>query len=179
MPETMIRVFLTPPVMPERMSPQSERIGEEKDLRHRQWTKSGQRTCAGMLLGLVASLARSCAGRHIIRVRGNGRPVKRKASADPNIPAYLNAARRAGEPKDLIHSFSPRLAMQDSLTKPGSRRAQHPFPTLGLSSQYLNTQGNDRVPTGRYVPQDGVHVYREWSVGPSPSRSGAAYRRIH
>jgi len=52
-----------------------------------------------------------------------------------------------------------KLAREDRLQ---SRAA--PFPTLGLSSQYLNGQGNGLIPTGRYITQDGVHVYREWSV---------------
>jgi outer membrane protein TolC len=38
------------------------------------------------------------------------------------------------------------------------------LPSLGLRSEYLGTQGNAELPTGRYVTNDGVHVYREWSV---------------
>jgi len=38
------------------------------------------------------------------------------------------------------------------------------LPTVGLRSEYLNTQGNGVFPSGRYVTNDGVHVYREWSV---------------
>jgi outer membrane protein TolC len=52
-----------------------------------------------------------------------------------------------------------KLAREDRLQ---SRVA--PFPTLDLSSQYLNTQGNGLLPGGRFVTNDGVHVYREWSV---------------
>jgi hypothetical protein len=35
---------------------------------------------------------------------------------------------------------------------------------LSGSSQYLNTQGNGVIPTGKYLTQDGVHLYREWAV---------------
>jgi outer membrane protein TolC len=38
------------------------------------------------------------------------------------------------------------------------------FPSSGLRSEYLNTQGNGVFPSGRYVTNDGVHVYREWAV---------------
>lgn len=38
------------------------------------------------------------------------------------------------------------------------------LPAVGLRSEFLNTQGNGRIPTGRFVTNDGVHVYREWSV---------------
>jgi outer membrane protein TolC len=38
------------------------------------------------------------------------------------------------------------------------------LPSLSESTQYLNTQGNGKTPEGRYVTNDGVHVYREWAV---------------
>jgi outer membrane protein TolC len=38
------------------------------------------------------------------------------------------------------------------------------YPSVGLRSEYLNTQGNGVFPSGRFVTNDGVHVYREWSV---------------
>ena len=38
------------------------------------------------------------------------------------------------------------------------------LPSLGLRSDYLGTQGNGRLASGRYVTNDGVHVYRDWSV---------------
>ena len=38
------------------------------------------------------------------------------------------------------------------------------LPSLGNSTQELLTKGNGTLPTGRYVTNDGVHVYREWAV---------------
>jgi outer membrane protein TolC len=38
------------------------------------------------------------------------------------------------------------------------------LPSLGYSQQYLGTQGNGKIPGGRYVTNDGVHVYRAWSI---------------
>lgn len=38
------------------------------------------------------------------------------------------------------------------------------LPSIGYTQQYLNTQGNGKIPTGRYVTNDGVHVYRAWGV---------------
>jgi outer membrane protein TolC len=38
------------------------------------------------------------------------------------------------------------------------------YPTVGARSEYLNTQGNGKLPSGRYVTNDGVHVYREWAT---------------
>jgi len=38
------------------------------------------------------------------------------------------------------------------------------LPSVGCTQQYLGTQGNGQLPIGRYVTNDGVHVYRAWSV---------------
>lgn len=38
------------------------------------------------------------------------------------------------------------------------------FPSVNSSTQYLGTEGNGVFPTGRYVTNDGVHVYRAWGV---------------
>lgn len=51
------------------------------------------------------------------------------------------------------------VARQDLLQ---ARRAL--YPSLSGRSEYIYTEGNGKVPTGRYVTQDGVHVYREWAV---------------
>jgi outer membrane protein len=38
------------------------------------------------------------------------------------------------------------------------------LPTVSGRSEYIGTQGNGRIPTSRYVTNDGVHVYTEWAV---------------
>src|SRR5438128_2286922 len=38
------------------------------------------------------------------------------------------------------------------------------LPTVGGTTQYLGTQGNGVAPSGRFVTNDGVHVYRAWAV---------------
>jgi outer membrane protein TolC len=38
------------------------------------------------------------------------------------------------------------------------------LPSLGVRSEYLGTQGNGTLPSGRFVTSDGVHVYRDWAV---------------
>jgi outer membrane protein len=38
------------------------------------------------------------------------------------------------------------------------------MPSIGGLSQYLNTQGNGISPVGRFVTNDGIHVYRAWGV---------------
>lgn len=38
------------------------------------------------------------------------------------------------------------------------------YPALSGRSEFLGTQGNGKIPTSRFVTNDGVHVYREWAV---------------
>jgi outer membrane protein TolC len=38
------------------------------------------------------------------------------------------------------------------------------LPTISYESQALLTQGNGRTPVGRFVTNDGVHVYRSWGM---------------
>jgi len=38
------------------------------------------------------------------------------------------------------------------------------LPSLNYSQQYLGTQGNGKIASGRFVTNDGVHVYRVWGV---------------
>jgi outer membrane protein TolC len=38
------------------------------------------------------------------------------------------------------------------------------LPGVSVTTQYLLTQGNGLTPNGRYVTNDGIHVYRAWGV---------------
>lgn len=38
------------------------------------------------------------------------------------------------------------------------------LPSVSYSQQYLGTQGNGKLASGRFVTNDGVHVYRVWGV---------------
>lgn len=47
----------------------------------------------------------------------------------------------------------------------GRRQARNAIlPTISYTSQALLAQGNGRTSIGRFVTQDGVHVYRSWGV---------------
>jgi outer membrane protein TolC len=50
-------------------------------------------------------------------------------------------------------------AHEDLLQAQAARR-----PSLSGRSEYLGTQGNGLFPSGRYVTNDGVHVYRDWAI---------------
>src|SRR5438445_6567629 len=38
------------------------------------------------------------------------------------------------------------------------------LPSVSHTTQYLGTQGNGLAPSGRFVTNDGVHVYRSWGI---------------
>src|ERR1700681_2845582 len=49
-------------------------------------------------------------------------------------------------------------AHEDILQARAARR-----PQLSGRSEYLGTQGHGVLPTGRFVTNDGIHVYRDWA----------------
>ncbi len=55
------------------------------------------------------------------------------------------------------------------------------LPSISYHQEYLGTEGNGKTPNGRYVTNDGVHVYRAWGVFrqdfPPGFFSGAPYKR--
>jgi outer membrane protein TolC len=69
------------------------------------------------------------------------------ARAQMNAPQLLSAVNEANQ------------AREDILQ---ARAAQRP--SVSFKSDYLGTQGNGVLPSGRFVTNDGVHVYREWGV---------------
>src|ERR1051326_2794378 len=51
------------------------------------------------------------------------------------------------------------LAREDRIQARAAR-----LPSVTERTQYLGTQGNGTLPSGRFVTNDGVHVYRSWGV---------------
>jgi outer membrane protein len=71
--------------------------------------------------------------------------------------AQVRAAENAPQ---LLAAMSDTSAAHEDLVQ--ARAAGKP--SVGLRSDYLGTQGNGVFASGRYVTNDGVHVYREWAV---------------
>jgi outer membrane protein TolC len=67
--------------------------------------------------------------------------------AQKNDPQFLSAVSNA------------KLAREDRVQARASL-----LPSLGLRSEFLNAQGNGVNPESRFITNDGVHVYREWSM---------------
>lgn len=70
--------------------------------------------------------------------------IQRAAKNSPQFQAAVTAVRMARE-----NRVQARAAM---------------LPSLTASTQYLNDEGNGISPVGRFVTQDGIHVYRAWGI---------------
>jgi outer membrane protein TolC len=117
-----------------------------------------------MMLVVGASLSPAFAQSHgssQFTALDQAREASRPNQSAPLTLTLQDALARAqkNEPQFLSALSSARLAHEDSAQARASL-----YPSLGLRSEYLNTQGNGVLPSGRYVTNDGVHVYREWSV---------------
>ncbi len=82
---------------------------------------------------------------------------------------------RANAPQFHAAVTAAKLAHEDRIQ---ARAAL--LPSVSATTQYLNTQGNGKTPNGRFVTNDGVHVYRAWGVMHEDlsvnTLTGAAYR---
>jgi len=82
---------------------------------------------------------------------------------------------RANAPQFQAAVTAAKLAHEDRIQ---ARAAL--LPSMSATTQYLNTQGNGKTPNGRFVTNDGVHVYRAWGVAHEDlsvnTLTGAAYR---
>src|SRR5690242_15412768 len=72
---------------------------------------------------------------------------------DAQTRAQMNA------PQLLAALSDARVAAEDIKQ---ARAGQRPY--ASFKSDYLGTQGNGVIPTGRFVTNDGVHVYRDWGL---------------
>lgn len=70
----------------------------------------------------------------------------------------LDRARRFDAPYQSAVSNAA-LAREDRVQAKASL-----LPGVNQTTQYLGTQGNGVLPSGRFVSNDGVHVYRAWGV---------------
>jgi len=79
----------------------------------------------------------------------------------PAVLTFRDALARAQsyEPQFLAAVNAASVAHEDT-----AQARDALYPLFGVRSEYLNTQGNGKVPSGRFVTNDGIHVYREWAT---------------
>jgi outer membrane protein TolC len=103
------------------------------------------------------------------------------ASADPVAQNEVELARPSGAEQsgapitvtlkdalDRARKLDPQLASADADAKSAHddrlQARNSLLPNVSAFSQYMGTEGNGHTPDGRFVTQDGVHVYRDWLV---------------
>ncbi len=88
-------------------------------------------------------------------------PISPGQSAPPVTITFQDALDRArkNDPTFLGAQSDAQSALEDR-----KQALAGMLPQVTTSTQYLGTQGNGKTPTGRFVTNDGVHVYREWGV---------------
>lgn len=122
-------------------------------------------SCTVFMLAYAASLspalAQTQAPHGVAALVEPQQPGPAAAQAAPATLTLQDALARAQkyEPQFLAAASAVQAAREDTRQ---ARAAM--LPSAGIHSEYLNTQGNGIFPSGRYVTQDGVHVYREWGV---------------
>ena len=82
--------------------------------------------------------------------------------ASPPVTITLSdaiARARKNDTQFLSAGADARISHEDRVQ---ARNAM--LPTISATTQALLTQGNGKTPNGRFVTNDGVHVYRAWGV---------------
>src|ERR1700716_2515069 len=89
-------------------------------------------------------------------------PPPRPTASTPSITVTLQDAlelARKNDPLFLSAISDAKSAHQDRVQARAGL-----LPTISATTQFLGTQGNGITPNGRYVTNDGIHVYRAWGV---------------
>jgi outer membrane protein TolC len=88
-------------------------------------------------------------------------PPKAATSGPPAQLTLAEALERAqkNSPQFQAAVTAAKLAHEDQVQASAAMK-----PSFSYLMQYLNTQGNGISPVGRFVTNDGIHVYRAWLV---------------
>ena len=76
----------------------------------------------------------------------------------------LDSARRARACQGERCQFRSTAADAEIAREDRSQTKSSALPALSHTTQYLGTQSNDFTPNGRFVTNDGVHLFRSWAV---------------
>jgi outer membrane protein TolC len=105
-------------------------------------------------------------------------PSSQASTGAPVTITLQDAIARARKYYSVYRSAQTNAALAEESRK--QARASL-LPSINYTQQYLGTEGNGRTPNGRFVTNDGVHVYRAWGVFHEDMPAGffalAPYRR--
>lgn len=132
--------------------------------------KSGRRLSAvvlGLAISLIFPVSKAAAQGEASAAGGNSEvkllqptgPDQAKPPVTVTLQDALEKARKL-DPTLLGATWDAMSAREDRIQ---ARNAM--LPTISATTQYLGTQGNGgKVSDGRFVTNDGIHVYRAWGV---------------
>ena len=100
-------------------------------------------------------------GSNVLQTGGQAQPAPSASPAEPVTLTLKDALQLAqkNDPAYLAAQNDEAVAAEDLRQARAAR-----YPTLSDRTEYLGTQGNGKTPDGRFVTNDGIHVYREWGV---------------
>src|ERR1044071_3996554 len=87
--------------------------------------------------------------------------VPQGAAAPPPVITFQDALDRAQKlnAQYVAAQSTAAIAREDRVQARSSL-----LPNVSQTTQFLGTQGNGVLPSGRFVSNDGVHMYRAWGV---------------
>jgi outer membrane protein TolC len=132
----------------------------------RGWVARFPVVALGLVISLILPVSKAVAQSESSATSGDSevkllQPTGPDQATPPLTVTFQDALERARklDPTLVGATSDARSAREDRLQ---ARNAM--LPTITGTSQYLNTQGNGITPDGRYVTNDGIHVYRDWAI---------------
>jgi outer membrane protein TolC len=103
------------------------------------------------------------------------------ANANPGAPETVTLQDAIQRAQKIYSQYLSTVTDAQSAREDARQARSAMLPSFGYTQQFLGTQGNGKTPSGRYVTNDGVHVYRLWGVMheemPAGFFTGASYKR--
>ncbi len=113
------------------------------------------------VLGLTIALA-ACVSPGFAQTSSLSVPEQARGSKEAPSTLTLKDALALAEKNDPVMLAATSDALSAGEDRKQARAAL--YPSLSGRSEYLGTQGDGILPQGRFVTNDGVHVYRDWAV---------------
>ncbi len=150
-----------------------------KCLRRRQLTKLFSRTLKSeilrkVMMGSLGLTLFSCVSEpHVLAQVIIQRPaplpdvpelVQPKLPANTSAPITITLQDAIGRARQYYAQYRAAATTAELAQETRVQARASLLPTISYTQQYLGTQGNGTLPTGRFVTNDGVHVYRAWAV---------------
>ncbi|HUL33185.1 MAG TPA: TolC family protein [Candidatus Eisenbacteria bacterium] len=93
-----------------------------------------------------------------------GPPVVLPAPESSGAPITLSLTEALARAQENSPQFEAAVVAVEMAHENHVQASAAMKPSLAFQMDYLNTQGNGISPVGRYVTNDGIHVYRTWAV---------------